>query len=371
MDNTSIGTNALVALFNDRSSAERAAQQLLRNGFRSDQVHVSSSDELTTNVASGNAGLSGTAHESSGGGIAGFFRNLFGEDTPEEDSRYYSGAVQSGKSAVVVHADDNTIDRAADILNESGAVNVEEDGSAYHGSSAVDRTQTEYRGERAVSDAATDVQSGTAIPVVREDINIGKRVVQRGGVRVYNRVSEQPVEKDIELQEEHVRVDRRKVDRPATEADLAAGQREVIEVNESSEEPVVEKVARVVEEVVVGKETRKRTEKVRDTVRRTDVEVEDSRTGGHTGGAAQGIDTDFETDFRSRYGSVSGAKYNDYAPAYQYGYTTASDQRYKGRAFSDVENDLRTDYLRNNPNSSWDRVKGAIEYGWEKVTGRR
>ena len=32
---------------------------------------------------------------------------------------------------------------------------------------------------------------------------------------------------------------------------------------------------------------------------------------------------------------------------------------------------LRTDYLRNNPNSAWDRMKGAVRYGWEKVTGKR
>ena len=37
---------------------------------------------------------------------------------------------------------------------------------------------------------------------------------------------------------------------------------------------MVNKQARVVEEVVVGKEATERTETVRDTVRRTDVEVE-------------------------------------------------------------------------------------------------
>jgi len=49
-----------------------------------------------------------------------------------------------------------------------------------------------------------------------------------------------------------------------------------MEVREKSEEAVVQKQARVVEEVRVGKEVNERTETVRDTVRRTDVQVEET-----------------------------------------------------------------------------------------------
>ena len=47
-----------------------------------------------------------------------------------------------------------------------------------------------------------------------------------------------------------------------------------MEIRESSEEAVVSKTARVVEEVSIGKEASQRTETVSDTVRRTDVDVE-------------------------------------------------------------------------------------------------
>ncbi len=47
-----------------------------------------------------------------------------------------------------------------------------------------------------------------------------------------------------------------------------------IEISESSQMPVVEKRARVVEEVEVNRDVRERTETVRDTLRRSDVEVE-------------------------------------------------------------------------------------------------
>jgi stress response protein YsnF len=46
-------------------------------------------------------------------------------------------------------------------------------------------------------------------------------------------------------------------------------------VRETEEVPVVEKTARVVEEVAIRKEATERTEKVHDTIRREEVEVTD------------------------------------------------------------------------------------------------
>ena len=114
------------------------------------------------------------------------------------------------------------------------------------------------------------------VPVVEEELKVGKREVETGGgVRVRTEIEERPVQEQVNLREEHVRVERRPVDRPATQADVnQALHGRTIEVREKSEQPVVSKEARVVEEVVVGKEATQRTETVRDTVRRTDVEVE-------------------------------------------------------------------------------------------------
>ena len=119
-----------------------------------------------------------------------------------------------------------------------------------------------------------DGQEEVAIPVVEEDIAIGKREVERGHVRIFSRVIEQPVEESVRLREEKVTVERRPVDRPATDADFAAAGKEVIEMTETAEEPVVSKRARVVEEVVVQKDVTERTETVRGTERRTDVDVQ-------------------------------------------------------------------------------------------------
>jgi hypothetical protein len=129
-----------------------------------------------------------------------------------------------------------------------------------------------------------------------------------------------------------------------------------------SEEPVVQKRARVREEVVVGKETTQRTEKVRDNVRRTEVKVEPLNTEDYS--------EDFRRDWQTRYAG-EGESYETYQPAYEYGYRSANDPRYSGRSWSDVQDDLRTDYLRTNPHSNWERLQDAVRHGWEKVTGKR
>jgi uncharacterized protein (TIGR02271 family) len=122
--------------------------------------------------------------------------------------------------------------------------------------------------------AQTQIAAGgeAVVPVVEEELTVGKRKVEKGGVRVETRVTETPVQEQVHLHEERVKVERRPVDRAATGADVAFKEGS-LELTETAEEAVVGKKARVVEEVVVGKEGRDRTETVQDTVRRTDVDV--------------------------------------------------------------------------------------------------
>ncbi len=123
-----------------------------------------------------------------------------------------------------------------------------------------------------------------AIPVVEENISVGRREVDSGGVRVTQRVEEQPVREQVTLRDETIEVERVPVDRPVdpdTVRDLDEAFIPVsVEMRERDEVPVVDKQARVVEEVVVDKEVRERTETVEGTVRRTDVDVHE--VGGET-----------------------------------------------------------------------------------------
>jgi uncharacterized protein (TIGR02271 family) len=115
------------------------------------------------------------------------------------------------------------------------------------------------------------------VPIVEEELRVGKRPVERGGIRIHKRVEEKPVSEQVTLRDETVEVQRRPVDRAVSEADLAAAQDGTFEVRERDEEAVVDKQARVVEEVVIDKDVEERTETVQDTLRRTDVDVEQVR----------------------------------------------------------------------------------------------
>jgi uncharacterized protein (TIGR02271 family) len=128
-----------------------------------------------------------------------------------------------------------------------------------------------------------------AIPIVEENLRVGKRQVEGGHVRIRSYVVETPVQEQVHLRQEHVHVERRPVDRPA-KMDEDYRERS-IEAEERAEEAVVSKEARVTEELVVNKDVRERTETVEDTVRRTEVEVEDER-GRTSGTGTAGTDRD-------------------------------------------------------------------------------
>jgi uncharacterized protein (TIGR02271 family) len=119
------------------------------------------------------------------------------------------------------------------------------------------------------------------IPVVEEELRVGKREVNRGGARVRSYVREVPVHEQVSLREEHVDVERRPVSGERLSPADASGllQERTIEMTETAEEAVVAKEARVAEEVVVRKTADQHVEQIDDSVRRTEVDVQEGVTG--------------------------------------------------------------------------------------------
>lgn len=124
-------------------------------------------------------------------------------------------------------------------------------------------------------------EENTKIPVIEENVAIGKQQVKTGGAYIKARMVEKPVEEQVNLKEEHLNINRNPVNRPANSTDFDTFKEGVIEMEETAEIPVVSKEARVVEEISVNKEVSERTETVRDTIRKTEIDVEDM--GGRTG----------------------------------------------------------------------------------------
>lgn len=281
-------------MFKDRESAERAYNSLAARGYSDKEINVIMSDETRQKYypegrdsadsdfdskalegAGKGAGIGGTAGAiigalaaigtsvalpglglivagplagalvgaGAGGATGGLIGALVGSGIPEDRAKEYEQGVKDGGIVLGFNPRD------------------EEDAAHFESDWNSNRAEGVYRGE-------------TAIPVVEEELQVGKREVERGGVRVESRVSERPVEEQVHLREEHVHVERRPVDRPVGDAENLFREG-TLEVSERAEEAVVAKEARVVEEVVVGKEVSERTETIRDTVRRTDVNVEE------------------------------------------------------------------------------------------------
>ncbi len=236
--------------------------------------------------------LTGAAIGAVAGGIIGALTHL---GVPKDQAEYYAEGVRRGGTLVTVTASDENAQRAVDIMNGAGAVDIDSRGANYRTGGYAGYTDAapaythdeivQERGSyqppsRTASNTGTTntgtVNTGgeTVIPIVEEELAVGKRQVQGGGARIHTRITERPVEEQVTLRQENVTVDRRPVDRAVTDADRAFREQN-FEVTETSEVPVVTKEARVVEEVVVGKTATEHTETVRDTVRRTDVDVED------------------------------------------------------------------------------------------------
>jgi uncharacterized protein (TIGR02271 family) len=237
---------------------------------------------------------------------------------------------------------------------------------AQQSSSSMSAQSSNLQGDMGRTDSQVDM-STQSIPVVEEQLKVGKREVERGGVRVYSHIVETPVNESIELREEHVDVQRRAVDKPIGASDTTAFKEQSIEMREMAQEAVVQKTARVVEEVTISKEVSERQEQIHDTVRHTEVEVE--RFDGMAAGASTNDDTYYRNHFRSNYGNANDS-YEDYAPAYSYGSQMRGDNRYSGRQWDTVETDLRTDWESRNTGSgsTWEKVKAAVRHGWDRMT---
>lgn len=327
-----------------------------------------------------------------GAAAGGLVGALVGSGVPEEDAHVYSEGVRRGGTLVTVSVADEMTDNAVAILERHEPVDVDVRGSQYRESgwqrfdesaephaavaSAATTTPTAATTTRqaatprpATSNAVTNIdKDSVTLPVVEEQINVGKREVESGGVRVRTRIIETPVQEQVTLRDETVHVERRPVDRNAN-VPADAFTEKTIEMTETAEEAIVSKQARVVEEVTIDKDATERTETIRDTVRRQDVEVD--QTGGATT-SASGYDA-FDSDFRTYYTSnlaKGGYTYEQYAPGFRYGYDLQSDKRYAGKQWNAIEADVRRDWESRNQ-GPWDQFKDSVRYAWDRATSKR
>jgi uncharacterized protein (TIGR02271 family) len=321
----------VIGILDNHQEAMELQNDLIKSGFKGDTINI------VTNEPKEKKSFSQTLKE------------IFGaQEVPKEHQELYAEGVRRGGILVSVNTEDKDADKAAQIMSRHSAVDIEKRAEHWQktGWSGFDEKAKPYSAEEAARERKI-------IPVLEEEVKIGKRTVPTGRVRVYSRVIESPVEEKVSLRVEHARVERRPVDRPATAADERAFRETSIEISETAEEPVISKEARVKEEVVVGKEAIERTQTVRESARHIEVKIDDE-------------------NFRKFYNSLSISdkekddKFDEYWAAYSYSREKSFESRYEGKHWNDVEKDLHEDWERKHP-GTWTRFKDSIHQGWEAL----
>ncbi|UDL95252.1 DUF2382 domain-containing protein [Lichenihabitans sp. PAMC28606] len=312
----------ITAFYDTREYANNAALMLRQAGIPDADVTVS--PESSTTVS----------YDDTDRPAKGFWASLEDMFGGSADHETYAEGLRRGGVMVVAHVDDAHVDDAIRILEQHGSVDMDErestwrnDGwtgaTAVTGGGVADTGAGPLRSmspvsdptpvtavkpvaattnDRTVASTATSPRTGAddVLQVVEETLEVGKRAVNRGKVRIHSYVVETPVSETVNLRDETVSIDRRPVDRALGVGELGADpfKDRTIEMDEMKEEAVVAKSARVVEEIGISKAVNDRVQAVTDTVRSTKVDIDDGRTigtqanvvGGATTAIADGMD---------------------------------------------------------------------------------
>lgn len=276
-------SRTITALFDTRADAEAGRERLLAAEIDADNVRIHdnasmgqvSDSSMSPTTASSTSSSYSTSQEP---GIWGSIKNAF---LPDEDRHTYEEGVRRGGVLLTADVDEDEVDEAVAALEDANSVDIDERSQDWRNDGwstpAASAAPAMFGGETKRGDTNTGEQS---IPVIEEQLVVGKREVERGGVRVRSYVTETPMHEQIRLRDEKVNVERRPVNRELGDMDGDAFRERTIEMTETNEEAVVGKKACIVEEVVVSKSVGEGVEDVNETVRRTDVDVENIGTTG-------------------------------------------------------------------------------------------
>lgn len=202
--------HTLVAVFDNSTDAQKAMDELLASGFSRSDVRLSAGESRTDTTTSA---MSDDREESLGESISNFFSDLFGSDSTDR-SAMYSDAVSRGNCVLTVTTlSEPEVERAADLIEAHGPIDIDEHHDMPMGGASGMRAAAMARGAQQTSQQSMSMQSGgsasmgygsasaqgttagssrqfadtesQAIPVLREELNVDKREVQRGGVRIF------------------------------------------------------------------------------------------------------------------------------------------------------------------------------------------
>lgn len=199
----------LVGAFDDASAAQSAIRDLQAAGIRSNHMRM-----MTNAEAYGTSDDVAVDDRSWADKVSDWFSNLFDSDDDRRLADDYAEAYRRGGHIVVVDVEDALVDPAIAVMNRYGNVDLSRRAELWRagGYAGFDRNARPYTAEERKRELGA-YPKAQVMPVVQEELSVGKRVVQRGGVRVHSYVKDRPVEELVRLREERIDVQRRPVHR--------------------------------------------------------------------------------------------------------------------------------------------------------------
>lgn len=298
-------TQTIVGLFSERRHAEQAIRDLKAAGFTEEQIGVAMQnreDQQSLMEDTGSQAAEGAAKGAVSGGIVGGLIGLLGSllipgvgpivvggvlasaltgagigaatggligalmglGVPEEDAQHFDRGLRSGGILVTVNAGAARAQEAIAILRSHEA-DLGPSGIARYGE--VD-TGAATVGSREVGDVAGQER----IELLEEELDVQKRQVKAGEVRVRKEVVTESKQVEVPVSREELVIERR----PAggRKVDTPVGGDEEIRVPLMAEEVDVDKHTRVREELEVGKRRVDETRTVRDDVRHEEATID-------------------------------------------------------------------------------------------------
>ena len=190
-----MSNTTLVGIFDNDAHAQQARQRLQQAGVPPHCIHINAG------VSEGSETTSSTQPREEEGAISRFFSDMFGSND-EPDVHNYDEAVRRGNRVLSVQvADESRVDVISDLLEDCGAVDVDERveswkatgyepmsprGANSGGGTATDLMATDVLGmgeARQLSAAGADDDDDEAMKLAEEELKVGNRKVEQGGVR--------------------------------------------------------------------------------------------------------------------------------------------------------------------------------------------
>ena len=309
----------VIAVFDDRTQAQRAIAELKNAGFTEKEIGVTTRDEDSGDGKLARASDKGDTHATEGavagvaagagvgalwglgilagvlpaigpaiaGGTlaailssaaagaatAGVAGALIGLGIPEEEASYYDKEFREGRTVVTVQAFGRQ-GEARSILQAAGGRSMDF-GGAYAGATTAAATPRESATGTRRRGARTDTVAepgARTLEAREEEVRVRKRPVQTGEAEVYKEVRTENRSIDVPVKKEELVIERHAVGRHP--AGGPVGERERVRVPLSEEQIDVEKRTVATEEVTVGKRATEDEEHIDTTVRKEDIKVD-------------------------------------------------------------------------------------------------